>query len=121
MQLSETRISDLSFEFAVNIVELYKILINHKEYVISKQLLRSATSIAANVQESTAAQSKTDFIHKMCIASKEARETRFWLLLLNRTKLVETDYTHYLQGIESIIKVLTKIIKTSQNNLKSKT
>ena len=67
-----------SFDFALEIIELYKILKSKNEFVISKQLLRSGTSIGANVEEATAAQTKKDFITKMSIASKEARETRYW-------------------------------------------
>jgi four helix bundle protein len=80
-----------SFDFALEIIELYKILKSKNEFVISKQLLRSGTSIGANVEEATAAQSKKDFATKMSIASKEARETRYWLRLLNKSKLVVYD------------------------------
>lgn len=70
-------ILEKSFDFALSIIELYKVLINNKEYVLSKQLLRSATSIGANVEEATAASTKKDFAYKMTISSKEARETRY--------------------------------------------
>jgi len=73
---SESKIFDISFNFALQIIGLYKILIDKREYVLSKQLLRSATSIGANVEEAVAAQSRKDFISKMTIASKEARETK---------------------------------------------
>ena len=114
---SENKILELSFDFSLSIIELYKILIVKKEYVLSKQLLRSGTSIGANVEEATAAQSKKEFITKMSIASKEARETRYWLRLLDRSKLVEHDYSTYLVAITQIINILTKIVKTSQENL----
>ena len=68
-----------SFDFAIEIIELYKILKSKNEFVISKQLLRSGTSIGANIEEANAAQTKKDFATKMSIASKEARETRYWL------------------------------------------
>ena len=72
-----------SFQFSLNIIELYKKLINNKEYVLSKQnCWRSATGIGANIEEATAAQTKRDFITKMSIASKEARESKYWLRLL---------------------------------------
>src|SRR5215213_989015 len=97
---SENKILDLSFDFAIQIIELYKILIEQKEFVLSKQLLRSATSIGANVEEANAAQTKRDFIAKMSIASKEARETRYWLRLLDKSKLVNNlDYSSYLSSI----------------------
>lgn len=68
-----------SFDFALKIIELYEILNMEKEFIISKQILRSGTSIGANIQEATAGFSKKDFVYKMSIASKEARETRYWL------------------------------------------
>lgn len=113
----ESKILDLSFDFSLKIIDLYKILIKQNEYVLSKQLLRSATSIGANVEEANAAQTKKDFITKMSIASKESRETRYWLRLLDRSKLVDIDYSSYLSSIEYIINVLTKIVKTSQESL----
>jgi len=111
----ENVILDKTFDFSLNIIELYKHLANNKEYVISKQILRSGTSIGANVEESTAAQTKKDFITKMAIASKEARETRYWLRLLKRSQLVKSDYDKYLSDIEEIIKIITSIVKTAQN------
>ena len=78
-------ILDKSFDFALHIIELYKQMTAQHEYVLSKQLLRSATSIGANVEEATAAISKKDFAAKMSIASKEARETRYWLRLIDKT------------------------------------
>jgi four helix bundle protein len=107
----------LSFDFSLQIISLYKILFDRKEFVLSKQLLRCATSIGANIEEATAAQSKKDFITKMSIASKESRETRYWLRLLDRSKLVEIDYSVYLQSVEHIINILTKIVKTSQESI----
>ncbi|MFD0861537.1 four helix bundle protein [Sungkyunkwania multivorans] len=84
---------------------------------MSKQLLRSGTSIGANVSEATAAQSKKDFISKMAIASKEARETKYWLRLIKASKIVDIDCDEELKQIDSIINVITKIVKTSQENL----
>jgi four helix bundle protein len=115
---SENKILDLSFEFALQIIHLYKILIEHKEFVIAKQLLRSATSIGANVEEANAAQSKKDFITKMSTASKEARETKYWLRLLDKSQIVKHDFSPYLKSIEHIINILTKIVKTSQESIK---
>jgi len=107
----------LSFAFAIRIVKLRQYLTKKKEYTLSDQLLRSGTSIGANVTEAQDAQSKKDFISKMSIALKEARETRYWIRLL-----VETDYlpkTHervlsIQEDLESIIRLLTAIIKTSK-------
>jgi len=107
-----------SFDFALKVIELYKKLLEQNEYVLSKQLLRSGTSIDANVTEATAAQSKKDFITKMSIASKEARETKYWLTLLSKSKLVYINFNDYLLEIDELIKILTSIVKTSQESNK---
>jgi four helix bundle protein len=109
-------IATKSFDFALSIIKLYVHLKEKNEFIISKQLLRSGTSIGANVEEAIAAQSKKDFISKMAIASKEARETKYWLRLLSESKLVSVDVNVYLQEIEHIINIITKIVKTSQEN-----
>ena len=120
--MNENIIYIKSFEFAVRIVKLYKFLCsNYKEYTMSKQLLRCGTSIGANVNEAIAAQSKKDFVSKMAIASKEARETKYWIDLLIATNYLSKtkDHVATLQNdIEEIIKILTSIVKTAQNNLK---
>lgn len=108
----DNTIQQMSFDFSIQIINLYKRLVEKKEFVLSRQLLRSATSIGANVEEGIAAQSRKDFASKMSIASKEARETRYWLRLLEKSKLVDLDYSWYLNTIEHIINILTKIIKT---------
>ena len=104
-------IVDMSFNFSLQIISLYKVLVE-KKIIISKQLLRSATSIGANVEEAIAAQLRKDFIHKMSIASKEARETKYWIRLLEQSKLVETDYSSALINVDHILNILTKIVKT---------
>lgn len=114
---TENKILEMSFSFSLQIISLYKEMIKHNEYVLSKQLLRSATSIGANVEEGNAAQTKKDFITKMSIASKEARETRYWLRLLDKSKLINLDYSQYLNSVEHIINVLTKIVKTAQESI----
>jgi len=113
----ENVVLNKSFNFALEIIELYKILKNKNEFIISKQLLRSGTSIGANVEEANAAQSKKDFATKMSIASKEARETRYWLRLLSRSKLVDYDFEKYLNKIDELIRIITAIVKTAQTNL----
>jgi four helix bundle protein len=105
-------IREKSFAFALNVIALYKILIEGKEYMLSKQLLRSGTSTGANIEESTAAQSASDFIHQLSIASKEARETKYWPMLLQQSRLIDYDYSIYLKDIDEIINILTSIIKT---------
>lgn len=119
MGTSENIVKDKSFAFAVRIVNLYKYLTaEKKEFVLSKQLLRSGTSVGAMVREAEYAESKTDFKHKLGIAQKEMNESLYWLELLK-----ETDYLHLSefesldkQGIE-ILKLLISIIKTTKLNL----
>ena len=111
-------IVDLSFDFALEVIKLYKILTSRNEYVISNQLLKSATSIGANVNEAQAGQSRKDFTAKMAIASKEARETRYWLLLLKKSELVsfnnkEMIIDNLLQRLSSLTNILTKIVKSA--------
>ena len=85
----ENPIKEKSFAFALKIIKLCQQLQDQHEYVISKQLLRSGTSIGANIEEATAAESRADFIHKMKIAMKEARETHYWLRLIDQSALIE--------------------------------
>lgn len=96
------------------VIMLYKKLVESHEYVLSKQVLRSGTSVGANVEEAIAAQSRKDFIAKMSIASKEARETKYWIRLLERSGFIIYDYGMLLKEIEEIINILTAIVKTSQ-------
>lgn len=111
-------IYDKSFDFAIRIVNVYKYLYeNQKEYVLSKQVLRSGTSIGANISEGVKAQSKKDFIAKMHIAFKEAGETEYWLKLLIATKYIEEkNGLSLLKDLTEIIKLLTAIINTSKRN-----
>ena len=111
-------ILEKTFDFALGIIKLYKKMMEQKEYVLSKQILRSGTSIGANVEEATAAISKRDFAHKMSISSKEARETKYWLRLIQHSQIVKVDVSDMLNQIEELIRVLTSIVKTSQGNLK---
>ena len=87
-ELKENIIVSKSYAFALEIVKLYKTLAEQKEFVLSKQLLRSGTSIGANIHEGIASESKKDFIHKLGIALKEARETSYWLNLLKDSKYI---------------------------------
>ena len=105
-----------SFDFAMAIISLYTQLIQEKEFVISRQLLRSGTSIGANIEEALAGFSKKDFLFKMSLSSKEARETRYWLRLLEHSELTDTDLDSYLYEIDQIINILTSIVKTTQEN-----
>ena len=107
-------ILDKSFEFAVRVVNLYKHLTaEKKEFVLSKQLLRSGTSIGANVSEAVRGQSDADFISKLSIALKEANETDYWLKLLYKTDyLTEKEYSSINKDINEIISILVSIIKS---------
>jgi four helix bundle protein len=115
--MKKNLVLEKSFTFSLSIIELYKTLRAKNEFVISKQLLRSATSIGANANEASAAQTKKDFIAKMAISSKEARETHYWLRLLQKSQLVPLDYNSYTLQVEELIRIITAIVKTSQNNL----
>ena len=107
-------IQDKTRAFAINIINCYKFLIEEQhEYVLSKQLLRCGTSIGANARESKNAQSRNDFLSKLCIALKEADETDYWLDLLHATDYIDDDqYDSLAKDCSEIIKILTSIIKT---------
>ncbi len=109
------KIDQRTFEFALLIIELYKHLVAQNEYVMSKQLLRCGTSIGANVHEAQAAQSRQDFTSKMTIASKEARETNYWLKLLDKSGYLSSFLRREEASSEitGIVNILTKIVKTS--------
>ena len=106
-------------DFAVRCVNLYKYLAQEKnEYVMSKQVYRSGTSVGANIRESRNAQSTADFINKLNIALKEADETQFWIELLFRTQFInETEYTSINDDINEIISILTASIKTNKKKI----
>ena len=111
-------IKNKSYQFSLDIINMYKKMIAQKEFILSKQLLRSGTSIGANVEEASAAQSKKDFISKMAIASKEARETNYWLRLLRDSAFCKNiNYTEIIENSEEIIRILTSIVKTSSTKI----
>jgi len=95
-------------------IELYRRLATEHEYILSKQLLRSGTSTGANVEEAIAGQSRGDFISKMSIARKEARETKYWLRLLQASQLVTIDLSHELTQANELLNILTAIIKSTK-------
>ncbi len=109
-------ILDKSKVFAIKIINIYKRLCDSKkEYVLSKQLLRSGTSIGANIREAIRGQSKADFIHKMNISLKEASETEYWLeLLFAADYLIKDEYAHIYCECQEITKILMAIVKTSR-------
>ena len=112
--MKENLVREKSYAFALQIIALYRKLCKANEFVLSKQLLRSGTSIGANVEEAQAGQSKADFISKMSIASKEARETNYWLRLLRDSGTIDKmEVDSLLRESESIINILTSIVKTA--------
>lgn len=114
--MKQSLIKEKSYAFALQIMRLYKTLLKQHEYIVSKQLLRSGTSIGANVEEALAGQSRADFISKMSIASKEARETNYWLRLLRDSgTLNKSAVAPFLAESESIVKILTSIVKTTSS------
>ena len=115
MKKKRNIIKEKTYRFALDIIVLYKKMLEQNEFILSKQIVRSGTSIGSNVEEATAGQSRKDFISKMAISSKEARETNYWLRLLRDSQLCEgIDYTDLIKESEEIIKILTSIVKTSQ-------
>ncbi len=108
-----------SYQFALNAIQLYKKLIKSNEFVLSKQFLKAATSIGANVEEALAGQTRKDFLSKMSIASKEARECHCWLRLLRDGNMIPTEVLKpYLDKSDELIKILTAIVKTTSLNEK---
>jgi len=106
-------IVDLTIQFALNIIEYCELLETNKKFVIARQLLKSGTSIGANVHEAQNAESKADFIHKLKIAAKEADESQYWLILCEKSKNYPFN-KELTTELESIIKVLSKIISSSK-------
>ena len=107
----------MSFEFALGIIEFSELLREEKRFAVADQIIRSGCSVGANIKEAQSAESKADFIHKMKIASKEAEETEYWLELCEFSKKYPKP-KQLLSEIESILKVLSKIITTSRKNEK---
>ena len=114
--MQQSIVKEKSFNFSLEIIGLYQRLQQKNEFVLSKQLLRSATSIGANIEEALAAQSRKDFLSKMSIASKEARETRYWLQLMKASKLEGEDYSTLLANAEELARMLSSIVKTTGKN-----
>lgn len=112
-------IKDKSFVFALRIVKCYKFLVENKEFVLSKQLLRSGTAVGALVREAEHAESTADFIHKMAIAQKEANETEYWIELLHQSDYLDIgQYNSIIKDIQELSKILVSIIITSKEKRK---
>ena len=117
--MRENIIKNKSFSFAVRIVKLYQFLTDdQKEYILSKQLLRSGTSVGAMVREAEHAESKADFKHKMAIAQKEINETIYWLELLKGTNYLSNEQFESInKDAVEVIKLITSIIKSTKANI----
>ncbi len=118
--MKENILADKSFEFALRVIKMYKHLKNFKgEYVMSKQLLRSGTSVGANICESEHSESKQDFIHKLSIGQKEINETLYWIRLLYKSDyLTDVEFKSIFSDAQELLKLLTSSIKTAKSNLK---
>ena len=114
-EFKENIIVNLTFEFALKIIDFCDDLDNLKKYALSNQLFKSGTSIGANTREAQNAESKADFIHKFKISAKETEETEYWLLLCKHSMKLP-DTSHLLIELEPIKKIINKIIGTSKRN-----
>jgi four helix bundle protein len=110
----KNEIVELSIEFALQIIEFCKLLEDEKKYVIAKQLLRSGTSIGANIWESQSPESKADFIHKLKISAKEVTETEYWMMLCEKAKSYPNPPEQMQRQLLSLQKLLSKIISSSK-------
>ena len=117
MAIKDNLVQKKSFEFSLSIIQLYKKLQNEREYIISKQLLRSGTSIGANIEEAIGGQSKKDFLSKISISLKEARETKYWLKLLSMSDITESNVTSHQEDILELVNILSAIVKTTRSRL----
>jgi len=110
--MKKNEVLDLSIEFAVEVVKYCELLEEKKKYVIARQLLKSGTSIGANIKESQNAESQQDFIHKLKIAAKEAEETEYWIYIIQQVDTYPKPSESISSKLKSIINLLNKIIIT---------
>lgn len=118
---SENIVVDKSYSFALETILLYKDLVHKKkEFVLSKQILKSGTSIGVNIVEAIGGQSKRDFFAKVTIAYKEARETKYWLRLLRDSQYIEIDFsTKMISKVDELLRILGSIQKTTKSRINS--
>ncbi len=120
MEKKENIIRDKTYDFALKVISTFKELQNRREFVLSKQLIRSATSVGANIEEGVQGQSKKDFIHKFSIAQKEITETIYWLRLLRDSDYLPTNNAEPLiESAKEIQRIITAIIITAKKNEKN--
>jgi four helix bundle protein len=111
------KVRERAYAFSLDVIKIYQLVKKQNEFELGKQVLRSGTSIGANIEEASAAISRKDFIAKMTIASKEARETLYWLRLLRDSNICnEKQLTGVIDESQQIIKMLTAIVKTTQKS-----
>ncbi|MCQ4923993.1 four helix bundle protein [Tissierella sp. P1] len=116
--MNNNLIEDKTFKFAIDTINIYKYLSGKNEFIMSKQILRSGTSIGANVKEGIKGQSKRDFLSKMYISLKEANETEYWIQLLIATGYLDKlKHDQYLLDCQEICRILHSIVKTTKENL----
>jgi len=117
--MKENIIQAKSFQFVIEVVEIYKLLVKtKKEFTLSKQLLRSGTSIGANIEEAIGGQSKKDFIAKLSISYKEARESLYWIRLLEATDYLDEKQAKELgEKANELCRILSSILQSSKRNL----
>lgn len=119
--MKDSLVRGLSYEFALQIVKLCRLMQEQKEFVISAQLMRAGTSVGANIEEATAGQSRRGFLSKMTIASKEARESNYWLRLLRDSSLCPSiDPLPLIDQSEKLVRILTSIVKTTRDHSEQK-
>jgi len=118
--MKENTVKNKSYAFALRIIKAYKFLSSEqREFVLSKQMLRSGTGIGALIREAEHAESRADFIHKMNIALKEANETEYWLTLLHDSEFInDNSFNSIVTDCQELIKMLISIIKTSKKSKK---
>ena len=120
--MKDSLLREKSFAFSLRAIKLNQHLVReHREYTLSRRVLRSGTSIGANIEESVHAQSKVDFVHKLSIAQKEANETNYWLRLLKESDILEPKLaTSFIEDCEELQWLLAASIKTAKRNINAK-
>lgn len=119
--MKENVLKNKAYEFALEVIKVYRHLSEkQREFILSKQLLRSGTSIGANIEEADGAQSKRDFLHKISVSYKEAKESNYWLRLLKDSNLLESEHADLLLvQLDELLKIMTAIIKTTKTNIQN--
>ncbi len=115
--MADSIVREKSIKFAFKVIDLYKKLVAKNEYVLSKQILKSGTSIGANIHEALAGYSKKDFGAKMSISLKESNETSYWITLLDYAQFVEHDYADLKSDNSELTRMLASIVKTTKQNI----